>query len=47
MKIKIPKSQLICFILIIIICIIAIFEAVYYVLNPTSLEGAKRKRKII
>ena len=45
MKIKIPKSQLICFILIIIICIIAIFEAVYYVLNPTSLEGAKKEEE--
>lgn len=45
MKTKLPKSQLICFILIIIICIIAVFEAVYYVLNPTALEKAKKKEE--
>ncbi len=33
-KVKIPKSQIFCFILIIIVCIIAIVEALYYVMNP-------------
>ncbi len=38
MKVKIPKSQIICFVFIAIICIIAVFEAVYYVLNPNMIE---------
>lgn len=33
-RIKIPKSQIFCFVLIIIVCIIAIVEALYYVMNP-------------
>ena len=33
-KIKLPKSQIFCFILIIIVCIISIVEALYYVMNP-------------
>ena len=33
-KIKLPKSQMFCFILIIIVCIISILEALYYVMNP-------------
>lgn len=33
-KIKLPKSQIFCFILIIIVCIISILEALYYVMNP-------------
>lgn len=33
-RVKIPKSQIFCFALIMIICIIAIVEALYYVLNP-------------
>lgn len=33
-RIKIPKSQIICFVLIIIVCVIAIVEALYYVMNP-------------
>ncbi len=37
-KVKMPKSQIICFVLIIIVCIVAIMEALYYVMNPTSLE---------
>ena len=38
-KVKIPKSQIFCFILIIIVCIIAIVEALYYVMNPNALEN--------
>ncbi len=37
-KVKLPKSQLFCYILIIIVCIIAIVEALYYVMNPSALE---------
>ena len=33
-RVKIPKSQIFCFALIMIICIIAIVEALYYVMNP-------------
>ena len=33
-KVKIPKSQIFCFALIMIVCIIAIVEALYYVMNP-------------
>ena len=33
-RVKIPKSQIFCFALIMIVCIIAIVEALYYVLNP-------------
>ena len=37
-KVKIPKSQIICFVLIIIVCIIAIVEALYYVMNSSNIE---------
>lgn len=33
-RVKIPKSQIFCFSLIMIVCIIAIVEALYYVMNP-------------
>lgn len=33
-RVKIPKSQIFCFALIMIVCIIAIVEALYYVMNP-------------
>ncbi len=33
-KVKIPKSQIFCFALIMIVCIIAIVEALYYAMNP-------------
>ena len=33
-KVKIPKSQIFCFALIMVVCIIAIVEALYYVMNP-------------
>lgn len=38
-KVKIPKSQIFCFVLIIIVCIIAIVEALYYVMNPKALDN--------
>lgn len=37
-RINIPKSQIFCFVLIIIVCIIAIVEALYYVMNPNIQE---------
>lgn len=33
-RVKIPKTQIFCFVLIMIVCIIAIVEALYYVMNP-------------
>lgn len=33
-RVKIPKSQIFCFALIMVVCIIAIVEALYYVMNP-------------
>ena len=38
-KVKIPKTQIFCFILIMIVCIIAIVEALYYVMNGDIKEN--------
>ncbi len=38
-KVKIPKAQIFCFILIMIVCIIAIVEALYYVMNGDIKEN--------
>lgn len=38
-KVKIPKTQIFCFLLILIVCIIAIVEALYYVMNGDIIES--------
>ncbi len=40
-RVKLPKSQIFCFFLITIICIIAIMEAVYFVMNPDSIDNSE------
>lgn len=46
-KVKLPKSQIFCFVLITVICIIAIIEAVYYAVNPNALEVGNKSENTV